>query len=86
MDLVEKSMLAIASSQPPRITTREQIEEVVNKLNPKKAGDKQTWKNKIIIEGGEEMKCSLKKIVNKIDKQREIPEEWEEMEIKATLS
>ena len=79
-----RSMETIASSQAPRITTMKEIEDVVNKLNPKKAKDSSSWKNSLIKEGGKEMNISLKNIVNEVDRQRKIPNEWEIMEILAT--
>ncbi len=81
MELVMESMEAIAANQPPRCTTKEEVECIVKKLNPNKAKDLQNWKNRTIIEGGEEMLLSIMKIVNLIDSQRKIPEEWEMMEI-----
>ena len=83
MTLVWRSMQAIANNQPPRKTTVEQVEEVVKKLDPKKARDVTSWKNNIILEGGSEMMNSLHKIVNNVDQQKNVPEEWQEMEIKS---
>ena len=37
----------------------------------------------MIKEGGVEMNESLKRIVNKVDEQRIIPDEWQNMQIKA---
>ena len=78
------SMKIIAKNKPPIKTTREEIDKVVQKLDIKKAKDSSNWNNKIIKEGGEEILKSLKKIIEKVDEQREIPEEWQEMEIKVT--
>ena len=77
-------MEAIARSQAPRRTTKEEIEKVVKKLNPKKAKDSATWKNNLIKEGGDEMITSLKRIVNEVDGQHLIPNEWIRMIILAT--
>ena len=84
VEIVWKSMEAIARTQPPRITTKEEVEEIVKKLDPKKAKDIDSWKNDIIKEGGEEMIISITKIINKVDSQRVIPYEWQKMEIKTT--
>ena len=40
-------------------------------------------KNDILKDGGEEMISSLEKIINQVDKQRKIPEEWKKMAIKS---
>ena len=83
IDMVSRSMKAIASHQTPRKTTIEEVEAVVKKLNPKKAKDSASWRNSLILEGGEEMNTSLKNIVNQVDSQENIPDEWEKMEILA---
>ena len=41
---------AYADSQSPRITTDEEVKDVIKKLDPKKAKDATTWKNDTIIE------------------------------------
>ena len=84
VEMVWKSMEAIAEKQPPRVTTREEVAEIVKKLDPKKAKDAANWKNNLIKEGGEEMITSLTKITNMVDSQRVIPNEWQKMEIKTT--
>ena len=83
MEITWRSMLAISKRKPPRTTSYEQVEEVIKKLDPRKAKDATSWKNKVFKEGGEEMVLSLKNIVNQVDLQREIPEDWEKMEIRA---
>jgi hypothetical protein len=83
INMVSRSMKTIADRQPPRITEIEQVEEVVKKLDPRKARDKSTWKNDMIIEGGKEMAVSIKKIINEVDRQNLIPDQWESIEIKS---
>ena len=83
MEMVWRSMKALADSQPPRVTTKEEIEVAMKKLDPKKAKDAKDWKNDVIKEGGNEMAESLVKIMNKVDQQKLIPQEWQIMEIKA---
>ena len=82
MEITWRSMLAISKRKPPRTTSYEQV-EVIKKLDPRKAKDATSWKNKVFKEGGEEMILSLKNIINQVDLQREIPEDWEKMEIRA---
>ena len=79
-----RSMEAIANSQDPRTTTAEEIENIVKKLNPKKAKDSASWKNNLIKEGGDEMISSLKNIINEVDGQQLVPIEWIRMIILAT--
>ena len=79
-----RSMEVIAEGQPPRTTSTEEIEAVVKNLDVRKAKDNSNWNYKIIKEGGKEMIASLKNIINKVDEQRIIPEEWQQMDIKVT--
>ena len=81
-DLVWRSMKAIANNQQPQTTTYDEVEKIVQKLDPKKAQDECKWKNNMIKEGGEEMITSLVKISNLVDKQKKIPVEWQRMAIK----
>ena len=82
IQLVSQSMEVIAAT--PRITSLEEVDNVVKNLNPKKARDSDTWKNNLIIEGGEEMNKSLQMIINQVDNQKVVPDEWERMEIMTT--
>ena len=72
-----QSMEAIARNKKPWKTTYEEVEEITKNLNTKKAKDLDMWKNDIIKNGGEEMIRSIVNITNEVDKQREIPKEWE---------
>ena len=80
--LVERGMEIIARKQRPQCTERDEVENIVNKLNVKKARDAGTWSNYDIKEGGNEMIESLHKIFLKMDKELDIANEWEAMEIK----
>ena len=82
VNLVWESMKAIAKQQPSRVTTKEEVETIVKKLDPKKAKDSESWKNSVIKDGGEEMIESLTKISNQVDDQKLIPREWQKMGIK----
>ncbi len=84
VNLLWNSIKTIAESQQARRTTKEEVEAIVNKLDIKKAKDSSNWKNTIMKEGGEEMVRSLQKIVEKVDEQRIVPDEWQEMHIKVT--
>ena len=83
IDQVWKSMVSLANNKPPIVTKFEEVKEVVKNLDLKKAKDTESWKNNIIIAGGDEMIRSLTSITNQVDKQKIIPKEWENMEIKA---
>ena len=84
VDIQWRCMQAIAKSKPTRITTAEEIDKVIKDLDPKKAKDAAGWKNIIMTEGGDEMRKSLRKICNEVDRQKQIPNEWMKMEILAT--
>ncbi len=84
VDLLWNSMKTMAESQQARTTTKEEVETIVNKLDIKKDKDSSNWKNAMMKEGGDEMLQSLQKIVEKVDEQRVIPDEWQEMQIKVT--
>ena len=79
-----KSIQVIAEGQPPIETSEEEVSKIINNLDVKKAKDSENWSNRIIKEGGVEMMTSIKKIINKVDEEREIPEAWQEMDIKVT--
>ena len=76
-------MEAISESKESRTTTIGEVQDVIKKLKINKAKDASSWKNKMIVQGGDEMAESLKKIFNQIDSQRKIPNEWHLMEILA---
>ncbi len=84
IEIIWNSMKTIAEGQPARRTSMEEVKAIVNKLDTKKAKDSSNWKNTIMKEGGEEMIASIQKIVEKVDEQRTVPDEWQEMDIKAT--
>ena len=84
VSLLWKSMENIAASQPARKTTYKEVENIVKKLDPKKAKDAANWKNNVMKEGGSEMIKSLNNIIDKVDEQRNFPNEWHEMQIKTT--
>ncbi|MCH2406114.1 MAG: hypothetical protein MK200_07980 [Nitrosopumilus sp.] len=59
----------------------ETIMTTIKKLKRKKAKDRHDWCNEMILEGGVEIVESLKKMVNGILKEEEIPTEWQKMMI-----
>ena len=83
MKLIERGMEVLAKSTAPQITKKDEIEQVVNKLNEKKARDAGTWSNLEIKAGGPEMIESLHRMITKMDAELDIAEEWEKMEIKS---
>lgn len=78
-----EAMVAIAESKVSRTTTIGEVQDVIKKLKIKKAKDASSWKNNMIVQGGDEMAESLRKICNQIDLQGKIPYEWQLMEILA---
>ena len=83
VEIAWRSMEAISNSMPPRRTNKRQVEEIIKNLDPKKSKDATSWKNGILIDGGDEMAISLTNIINKVDRQKVIPYDWQKMEIKA---
>ena len=80
-ELVERGMEILARKIPPQKTSIEEVKQVVNKLNERKARDSQTWSNADIKNGGNEMVESLQRIFQKMDNELDITDEWEEMDI-----
>ena len=83
MKLIERGMEFLAKSTVPQIAGKDEIEQVVNKLNEKKARDAGTWSNVEIKAGGPELIDSLHRMFTKMDTELDIAEEWEKMEIKS---
>ena len=73
----------IAKTQETMVIDKELVRKVIAKLKRRKAGDTQGWTNEIILEGGEEMVTSVTLMMNEINRQAVIPEEWEVMKIKS---
>ena len=55
----------------------------MKQLKKRKAEDNQGWNNELLIRRGKEMVKSLHLMFNRILKEGEIPEQWEEMRIKS---
>ncbi len=83
INIIWNSMKTIAEGQPARRTSMDEVKAIINKLDTKKAKDSSNWKNTIMKEGGEEMIASIRKIVERVDEQMIVPDEWQEMDIKA---
>ena len=72
-----------SKNQMPMMVGEEKIEKVVKELKRKKASDIDGWNNEMILEGGIEMTKSLTSMVNKVNVEGQIPEQWELMKIKS---
>ncbi len=84
IETVIRSMELLSKMEEPKTTTREELDEVIRKLNIKKAKDRDGWSNAIVVKGGEEMALSLLKIINAVDKKMILPDEWSKMKIRVT--
>lgn len=73
----------LSMNEPTTETTEEDINQAVKTLKERKASDSSGWRNEHVIYGGAEMKQSLKKLFTMVDEQKQIPESWEKMWIKA---
>ena len=68
----------------PQSTNVKEIKQVVDKLDVKKAKDRDDWSNEIVVSGGEEMLKSLDIIIGAVDSDMCVPGEWNKMGIKTT--
>ena len=81
---IVKNMETICKNTAPPKLNRDDVKEVVKKLDTKKAGDRDNWNNEIVVRGGEEMLKSIENVIEAVDKNMYIPENWNKMSIKTT--
>ena len=77
------SLVTCTNNNKHRITTIEEVEEVIKELKKKKAVDECGWRNEHMIHGGREMCSALSKIFTMVDAQKKPPKQWEKMKIKS---
>ena len=85
---IKKQMKTVrenAAKQKPMRITKTDIQTAVKKLKKKKATDVEGWKNEMVMEGGEEMKESIRRMFNQICEKNEKPERWERMKMKVNI-
>ena len=82
VNLAFQNILDMASKQPTKLTTREEVEIAMKKLKRKKCKDGGGWNNEILLDGGEEMTTSIHALFNKIETDRTVPEDWKAVLIK----
>ena len=78
-----ENIIKKGKEQDPIVFTKKEVEKGISMLKRKKAEDRSGWKNKMVLEGGEEMDKSLTKICNKVMEEGQIPTEWEKMKVKS---
>ena len=78
-----ENIMKIAKKQPTALTAMAEIEEAIKELKKKKCKDEWGWNNEIVIEGGKEMIVSLKKLFNRMERERIAPKMWNDVTIKA---
>ena len=81
---IVKNMETICKNTVPPKLNRDDVKEVVKKLDTKKAEDRDKWNNEIVVRGGEEMLKSIENVIEAVDKNMYIPENWNKMSIKTT--
>ncbi len=64
------------------LTTIEEVEEAINELKTGKCKDGSGWNNEIIINGGKEMKTSIHKMINRMETEKKVPTQWNEVVVK----
>ena len=83
VDTAFKKVMEQAAAQEIRYTTYGEIRTGIKSLKRRKCKDGSGWNNEVILNGGEEMIKSLKKIFNEIETLRMVPEQWNEVIVKA---
>ena len=78
-----KEVEAKGNEHTPIEFEQEEITRAIRQLTCGKAGDGDNWTNEMIRNGGEEMSNSIRKMYNKISKERELPKQWEKMKIRS---
>ena len=63
--------------------TMDELDTVCKELKKKKAPDKEGWRYEMVMNAGEDLKNSLLIILNKLAKNKCVPEEWNQMVIKS---
>ena len=82
VNLASQSILDMAKQQPTQLTTIKEVEDAMKKLKRKKAKDSGGWSNEMILDGGEEMTKSVHILLNKIETERMVPDDWKAVLIK----
>ena len=77
-----QDMEGICQQTKPQVSKKDDIEYIVKGLKMKKAPDRDTWNNEMVVLGGDEMINSLHKIFQIVDVTMEIPDEWNKMAIR----
>ena len=83
VESIVSQMEVVCRTEKPLETTEEDLKEILNKLDVKKARDRDNWSNEIVKRGGDEMFHSIKKIIDAVDKNLCVPVEWNKMAIRA---
>ena len=78
-----EKIVQIAKSKEPVLTTKEEVQMAVKELKRNKCKDKTGWQNELVLETGEEMIECLHGMMNKMEKERAVPEPWNEVKVKA---
>ena len=81
VDRCIEAMKKKAEEIPIQPITNKEYEEMKKSLKTKKAPDLQGWFYEMIIHAGQDLEESIKSMMNMILKMKEIPDEWNEMEI-----
>ena len=76
------NIINMANNSGTTLTTIEEVEEAISELKKGKCKDGYGWNNEIIINGGKEMSISIHKIINRIETEKMVPSQWNEVDIK----
>ena len=75
-------IMEMAEQQPTVLTTMSEISEAKKELKRKKCKDGSGWRNEMLLDCGSEMDKSILKLFNRIECERTLPRDWNEVIVK----
>ena len=83
VEKVVDQIIKLGERDKVKIIDEEEMDKVIKELKLGKASDIQGWCNEMLKWGGEDMKKSLRSMLNEVLKTKCIPTEWEKFKIKS---
>ena len=77
------NIIDLANNTETKLTSLEEVEEAIQVLKTGKCRDGGGWNNEILINGGREMVISIHKIINRIEMEKTVPKQWNEVDIRS---
>ena len=82
IDIAFQNISLSLQKQEVTKTTASELDEAINELKKNKCKDEEGWCNEIIINGGDEVKQSLLKLFNRMESEKTLPKQWNDVMIK----